>query len=282
MPGVFDVPVTAPIWNGVSVDPLAAADSLPPQYADLKGRIVETVLKVNNARAERDKLEKRVFYRNGLTAEQQEAFKIVNADLERWKKADQYTFDTFVEKMYLVSIDSTNSTLFTDWYLTQLKAQIEEIKTKLNVSFATSVMFLVRENEIKNSFKDYQEYIIQTQKVWLNYLEKQIHEQLQLITDLQNLSNTEGRRSQFVVNEVIDYNTVTFWVRIVFWTLFIVLVCYLIYLRFGAYMREKAQQLAKKIAEKTPASVKQAVERASVAVKEAMPSPVKVSQTGDF
>lgn len=259
MPGVFDIPVTKPIWDKVTVDPLAASDSLPPQFQQLKANITESYRRINEAKLEKERYENRVFYQNSLTAEQKEALKIAKADLDRWSKSEQYLFDTNVEKMYLSSLDRSDPTYFTSWYLAQLKQQIEEMKNKMQEAFLKVLVFLSRENAIKTTLKDYQYSVIQTQKEWLNFLEKQIHEQLKLISDLQNVSNTEGRRSQFILKDVVDYNTLTFWVKTFFWTLIIVLILYMIYLRFGEYLKLKAEAAARAIAEKAPASVKQAI-----------------------
>lgn len=242
MGGLFDVFVSQPLWNNVTANPQQAANQLPDTYADIKNRVTTALQQLDAERQRQSALENQVFYPSSLTPEQLKAYNILKVDYETWKSAEQHQFDTLVEQMYLRSIDNSNPTFFTDWYIAQIKTQIYQSVYRMQQAFLRLTAFLFRENELKDNLWIEQNYVIETQKQWMTYLEEQINDQIKLITDLQNLNNTQKRKSQFIVRDVTTYQSLTYWVRLIFWILLCLLALVLLALKLKGM--KKVQELA--------------------------------------
>ena len=236
MPNVFSLPLARPIWNSVASKPTDFVNLLPsPKFDSIKSKINAITQQTTTIQNKLNAQENNTFVPTKLSADQVNAYNKLLSDKSKLQKSDQILFDNLVQEMYIKSLDAdeSNVTSFSDWYLNNLTEQSSQNIMNMMIKFLINIEFLYRENKLKANLDKYQDYVISTQEEWLNYVNQQINEQIQLIENLQTANNTANRKSQLTIKNVMTYEDLSFWVNFAFVFLLVFIFIFLILYKTG-------------------------------------------------
>lgn len=244
MSDLYFSPFIQPVAEKVMKNPKTMLDSLPSdsKYSDLKTATQSTLNQIDAMNKEITDSSSKFKYSDSGSLKS--SLTQLTTDMDYLQNYTQNINDNQVEQQYIKSTQYTaNKTLFTDWYLKQLKLQAENNLSKMETSFVANLLFLIRENQIKDMLNKYQTYVLDTQTEWLSYLQQRLNEQIDMITKLRDLSNIESRSSLYVISDTITYNKISYWFGILFWVLLSLIVFVLLYRNYFDKVRESFGQL---------------------------------------
>jgi len=131
---------------------------------------------------------------------------------------NQAKFDSLLHQAYAVGKLSTVSTgspgYFSDFYNTIMEKQMTDHNKNLEAKNTEVLKSYQASSDIMDVILKYQTYILALQTAWANMYTQQGSDQLSLMSDLQDQTNTGKRKTSYLFTSIISDDNLTHWLEL--------------------------------------------------------------------
>lgn len=162
-------------------------------------------------------------------------------------KSEQFSYDNLIHQAYEISkIDTKGPKYFIDFINKETKAQFDDMISYQSKKEAATIQNGVNNTDLMTNIISYQNYVLELQKEWMNNANQQAIFQVQLLSELQDASNTEKRKTKNNFKSLINYDNFNYWLRIILYVLIIFIILVLIYKKISEYEMKNIFSFLKK------------------------------------